>query len=348
MDLTASLANGSAQPVVLVLMALLLGALHGLEPGHSKTMMAAFIIAVRGTVGQAVLLGVSAALSHTVIVWVLGLAALWVGEEAIGEEIEPYFMMASGAIILIIAGWMTMRILRGRGGLSLGGAGHDHVHDDAHPHPHDHVHPHGHPHSHDHSPDHDHAHGHGGDHHPHRSHDHHVHDHDHPVHEAGAAGHVSSPAHAGAAQVACAAGPSAASVQGAPRTGGSAGLDAHAAAHARDLELRFASGRATRTQTILFGLSGGLIPCSAAITVLIVCLHLKQVWLGVTLVGAFSIGLALTLVAIGVVAALGLRYVSRKTDSLDTLLSRAPLISAALIAVIGVMMVITGWQHSGL
>ncbi|MEQ1714521.1 MAG: hypothetical protein ABL907_00830, partial [Hyphomicrobium sp.] len=30
--------------------AVLLGALHGLEPGHSKTMMAAFIIAVRGTI----------------------------------------------------------------------------------------------------------------------------------------------------------------------------------------------------------------------------------------------------------------------------------------------------------
>lgn len=29
--------------------AILLGALHGLEPGHSKTMMAAFIIAIKGT-----------------------------------------------------------------------------------------------------------------------------------------------------------------------------------------------------------------------------------------------------------------------------------------------------------
>ena len=28
--------------------AILLGALHGLEPGHSKTMMAAFIVAIRG------------------------------------------------------------------------------------------------------------------------------------------------------------------------------------------------------------------------------------------------------------------------------------------------------------
>ncbi len=40
--------------------AILLGALHGLEPGHSKTMMAAFIVAIRGTLTQAVLLGLSA------------------------------------------------------------------------------------------------------------------------------------------------------------------------------------------------------------------------------------------------------------------------------------------------
>nr|WP_281433539.1 hypothetical protein [Microvirga splendida] len=48
----------------------LLGALHGLEPGHSKTMMAAYIVAIRGTIGQAILLGVCAALSHSLIVWI--------------------------------------------------------------------------------------------------------------------------------------------------------------------------------------------------------------------------------------------------------------------------------------
>lgn len=48
--------------------AVLLGALHGLEPGHSKTMMAAFIIAVRGTIPQAILLGLSAMVSHTIVI----------------------------------------------------------------------------------------------------------------------------------------------------------------------------------------------------------------------------------------------------------------------------------------
>lgn len=51
--------------------AILLGALHGLEPGHSKTMMAAFIIAIKGTVRQAVMLGVAATLSHTAVVWLI-------------------------------------------------------------------------------------------------------------------------------------------------------------------------------------------------------------------------------------------------------------------------------------
>ena len=57
--------------------AILLGALHGLEPGHSKTMMAAFIVAVRGTLKQAVLLGLAATVSHTAVVWLVAMAGLW-------------------------------------------------------------------------------------------------------------------------------------------------------------------------------------------------------------------------------------------------------------------------------
>ena len=54
-DFHTLLAGGNAW--LFIPSAILLGALHGLEPGHSKTMMAAFIVAVRGTVTQAVLLG---------------------------------------------------------------------------------------------------------------------------------------------------------------------------------------------------------------------------------------------------------------------------------------------------
>lgn len=69
MDFVALLQQGNGW--FFIPSAILLGALHGLEPGHSKTMMAAFIVAVKGTVKQAVMLGLAATLSHTVIVWLI-------------------------------------------------------------------------------------------------------------------------------------------------------------------------------------------------------------------------------------------------------------------------------------
>src|SRR5256886_16478163 len=50
--------------------ALLLGVLHGLEPGHSKTMMVAFLVAIRGTIPQAALLAICATISHTAGGWI--------------------------------------------------------------------------------------------------------------------------------------------------------------------------------------------------------------------------------------------------------------------------------------
>jgi nickel/cobalt transporter (NicO) family protein len=58
-DIAALLKAGAANPWALLPVAVLLGALHALEPGHSKSMIAAFIVAIRGTMGQAVVLGLS-------------------------------------------------------------------------------------------------------------------------------------------------------------------------------------------------------------------------------------------------------------------------------------------------
>ena len=78
-DFTSLLQQGNAW--LFIPSAILLGALHGLEPGHSKTMMAAFIVAVRGTLKQAVLLGLAATVSHTAVVWLIAMAGLWFGLE---------------------------------------------------------------------------------------------------------------------------------------------------------------------------------------------------------------------------------------------------------------------------
>lgn len=122
-------------------------------------------------------------------------------------------------------------------------------------------------------------------------------------------------------------------------------LDAHALAHAREIEVRIGSGRTSTLQTILFGLTGGLIPCPAAITVLLLCLALGQVALGVILVAGFSVGLAVTLVAVGTLAAVGMRFAAAHTSRFDALLNWAPYVSSALIGGVGLLMIYAGWSH---
>lgn len=259
--------------------AILLGALHGLEPGHSKTMMAAFIIAVRGTLTQAVLLGLAATVSHTAIVWLIALGGMYFGQQWSAEASEPWMQLVSGVLVIGIALWMLWRTSRNKAACF-----HDHG-DGAHDHGHDHAH-------HDHDP-HDHGH----------SHDH---------------GH----AHAVAAE---------------PLVDAPAG-DAHAQAHAEDIQNRFAGRTVTTGQIVMFGLTGGLIPCPASITVLLLCLQLKRIALGATLVLGFSIGLALTMVASGVVAALGVKHLSKRMEGsgrISELAAKAPYLSGGLMLVVG-------------
>lgn len=71
--------------------------------GESKTMMAAFIIAIRGTLTQAVLLGLAATASHTAVVWLIALGGLYFGQQWGGEASEPYFQLASAVAIIAIA-----------------------------------------------------------------------------------------------------------------------------------------------------------------------------------------------------------------------------------------------------
>jgi nickel/cobalt exporter len=111
--------------------------------------------------------------------------------------------------------------------------------------------------------------------------------------------------------------------------------DAHQLAHANDIRRRFADKNVTTGQIIVFGLTGGLIPCPAAITVLLLCLQLKRVALGGLLVFCFSIGLALTMVTAGIIAAVSVRQVSKRFSSFGELAGRAPYVSSALILCVG-------------
>jgi nickel/cobalt exporter len=274
-DFSTLLQQGNA--LLFVPSAIALGALHGLEPGHSKTMMAAFIVAIRGTLAQAVLLGLSATASHTLVVWLVAMTGLYFGSRWNAEASEPYLQVASAVLILGVAAWMLWRTWR-----------------DQHP---------------------AHAHGHGPHHHGHgHAHDHHGHDHEHPY-----------PAHA-------------------LQLGDGSPMDAHERAHAQDIQRRFANQPVTTGQIVMFGLTGGLVPCPASITVLLLCLQLKKIALGAALVLCFSVGLALTMVASGALAALSVRHVSRRWSGFGHFARKAPYLSSVLVILVGLYVGWQGWQ----
>ena len=111
-SLTELLQPGQGYSWLYVPSAMLLGALHGLEPGHSKTMMAAFIVAIRGTIGQAVLLGAAAALSHTAIVWIIAALGMYFGARFNTAAVEPVMQLVAAIAVLLIALWMLWRTWR--------------------------------------------------------------------------------------------------------------------------------------------------------------------------------------------------------------------------------------------
>ena len=102
-DLAAIIAGNAAHAWIYLPVAVVLGALHALEPGHAKSLMAAYIIAIRGTPSQAVTLAMSAAIGHTIVVWLLAVAALAIGEKYIAERAEPWLTAVSGILIILIA-----------------------------------------------------------------------------------------------------------------------------------------------------------------------------------------------------------------------------------------------------
>ncbi len=377
--------HGSSNLWVFIPTAILLGALHGLEPGHSKTMMASFIIAVKGSVGQAALLGLCAAFSHSLIVWALAAAALQFGNALIAEQAEPYFMLLSAAVVIGVSVWMFLRTRRDElaaktqqhaphGGQVIN-TGHGiveleifetgvpprfrlHAYNlamaaqawDAHsvarvetirpdgsrqsfdmqpeglylqspqelPEPHefeavlsighgDHLHRFEVRFS-EAAHEHGHAHGHG------HSHAHHAHDHPHPQH---------------------------AHDIGDDLLGGDGSYqDAHERAHAEDIKRRFVGRQVTTGQIAMFGLTGGLVPCPASVTILMICLHLKRFSLGAAMVASFSIGLALSLVSVGVIAAWGAQHVGKRLGHgrFGDLARKMPYFSSGLMAVVGALM----------
>jgi nickel/cobalt transporter (NicO) family protein len=84
------------------------------------------------------------------------------------------------------------------------------------------------------------------------------------------------------------------------------------------------------------GIAAGLLPCPSALVVLLSAIALHRVAFGLALIVAFSVGLAITITAIGLVAVLARQMFTR--IALDGPVMRAlPAVSAAVIVVVGVV-----------
>ena len=140
-----------------------LGAAHALTPGHGKTIVAAYLVGSRGTMKHATFLGLMVTATHTISVFALGLATLFLFRFIVPEKITEILGVISGLSIAVIGGGMLWKRLKAqRDRHAHHHHHHPHSHDHVHPHPHDHVHPHPHDHSHDHGHSHDHHPGPGG------------------------------------------------------------------------------------------------------------------------------------------------------------------------------------------
>ena len=364
-SLMHALQNGSGNLWFFIPTAILLGALHGLEPGHSKTLMAAFIVAIRGTVGQAVLLGLSAAISHSLIIWLLAALALHYGSQWNSESLDAYLQLGSAGAILVLAIWMYLRT---RAAIHDAGEHHHHGHDHGHG---EHFHldlghaqleltvfedgvppvfqvrapagqrlpaagdfsietvrPDGAKQSFQFQSKGDYLESTSDIPEPHEfdltatlSHGNHGHSCRVEFREADHHHH----------------GPAAGQTE-------EEFQDEHERAHAEDIARRFQGRNVTTPQIILFGITGGLMPCPAAFTVLLVCLQLKRVTLGFTLVAAFSFGLALTMVTVGALAAWSVRHAEKKFKGFGELARRAPYVSCVLLVILAAYMGWHGWQ----
>jgi ABC-type nickel/cobalt efflux system permease component RcnA len=239
-----------------LLIAIGLGAFHALEPGHGKTLVAAYLVGSRGTAWHALYLGLIVTAAHTAGVYLLGTVTLFLSHYVVPERLYPWLGGVSGVIITGLGCGLWLRRYAGK----------NRTH--THPHSHAHLHDHGAGHQHETMP---HAHA--------------------SIHEV---------------------------------------------VHAHPTPEETISSRAL----LALGVTGGIVPCPAALVVLLSAIALHRVGFGLLLILAFSVGLAGVLIALGLLM-VSARHVIAQFQGEGRLITRwLPLTSAAVITMFGLAMIV--------
>lgn len=318
-----------------MLLALLLGGLHALAPGHGKTIIAAYALGRRGRTADIIAIGGTVAATHTVGIMVLGV--LVSATTVVSPDRSLRWASVLSGVLVIGVGFTLLRnrlrVFRrpGNHGAAFAIDRHDRPHPQPHPHDHDHNHAHDQAHDHPHDDDHDHPHPHPHDHdhdqataldHPHPHQHAHDHDHDRPheTADASARSHphdprfiVTSHAHGG---------------------------------WSHDHVLPAPGAVVRRRELVMMGLAGGLVPSPSALVVLLGAIAVGRVPFGVALVVAYGVGLAATLVGAGLLIVRferGVRGWSSRLSTpagarLNAVTNALPLVSGFAIAGAGVLL----------
>ncbi|HEY6340761.1 MAG TPA: sulfite exporter TauE/SafE family protein [Bryobacteraceae bacterium] len=220
-----------------------LGALHALEPGHGKTIVAAYLVGSKGTARHAFLLGLIVTASHTAAVYLLGGVSLYAQKYILPDRLYPFLSVMSG---ILIAGMGMYILLQRFSGIDVS-----------------------------------HSHGPGG--------------HTHGV--------------------------------------------LWGSRPEEKLEGR---------QLAALGITAGIVPCPAALVVLLSAVTLHRVGFGLFLIIAFSLGLAAVLIAMGLAAVSAGRLMSRLPADGPLIQRWLPVASAAIITTLGCVVVVRGLMAAGI
>ena len=229
-----------------------LGALHALEPGHGKTIVAAYLVGSRGTARHALLLGLIVTASHTAGVFALGAITLYASRYIVPEQLYPWLGVFSGLTIAGLGGYM---FLRRWSGLDL-----------------DHSHTSGQLHSHWFS----------------------------SINQSSAPPPVEP------------------------------------------------SKSVSLYQLFALGITGGIIPCPAALVVLLSAFALHRIGLGFFLIIAFSLGLAAVLISFGMLMVYGRRFMARLQMNGPLTTRWLPVASAAFMTVLGAAIAVRAFVTTGI
>ena len=248
-----------------------LGALHALEPGHGKTIVAAYLVGSKGTAYHAFLLGLIVTISHTASVYALGAITLYASRYIVPEQLYPWLGAISGLLIAALGSYLFLQRYAGHEiGHSHGPGGHSHGHEYT------------------------------GDHTHHAGNLENVHD----VHD-----HI------------------------------------HIGSRHSHGELR---GDVSYRQLLALGITGGIVPCPAALVVLLSAVALNRVGFGLYLIVAFSVGLAAVLIAVGMLMVYARSFMSKFHSEGPFITRWLPLASAAVITFLGLGIAIRSLVTGGI